>query len=91
MLQAQGNIEEWEAVGEIGGAVQRVDIPAIRALQSGTGSLFAKDAMLWKLLAEPLYDELFRCSISFCNQVDIAFILRGHAALEVAPKQFTGL
>ena len=90
MLQAERDIEKREAVGEIGGAVQRVDIPAIRTLQSGAGSFFPKDSMIGKLLAEPLPDQLFRCSIGFCNQVDVAFVLRGHAALEVAAKQFTG-
>ena len=88
MLQAERDIKKWEAVGEVGGAVQRVDIPAICPVQSGANSLFAKNTVLGKLLAQPLYDKFFRGPVGFGNQVDIAFILRGHAALEVSAKQF---
>ncbi len=50
MLEAQRNIEERKAVGKIGRAVERVDIPPIGALEAGAGSLFAEDAVIGKLL-----------------------------------------
>ncbi len=91
MLQAERNIEEGKAVGEIGGAVERIDIPPIGPLQAGAGSLFAINAVFGKLLAEPAYDEFFRCPIGFGHQVDIAFVFGGDTALEVATKQLAGL
>ena len=91
MLQAQRNIEEREAVGEIGRAVERVDIPTVRSLKPGASSLFAKNAMIGKPLVQPAYDEFFRCPIGFGHQVHIAFVFRGDAALEVATQEFAGL
>ncbi len=91
MFETQRNIEERKAVGEIGGAVERIDIPPVSALQAGAGSLFAIDAVIGKLLTEPADDEFFRCPVGFGHQVYVAFIFRGHAAIEVAAKQFAGL
>ena len=91
MFQAQRNIEEGKAVGEIGGAVERIDIPPVSALQAGACSLFAKNAVIGKLFTQPADDEFFRSPIGFGHQVYIAFIFRGHAAIEVAAKQFAGL
>ena len=91
MLEAQRDIEEGKAVGEICGAVERIDIPPVSALQAGAGSFFAIDTVLGKLLVEPADDEFFRCPIGFGHQVYIAFIFRGHAAIEIAAKQFARL
>ncbi len=91
MLEAERNIEERKAVGKIRRAVERIDIPPIGALQAGTGSLFAKNAMIGKSLAEPAYDKFFRGPIGFGHQIYVAFIFRGDAALEVATEEFAGL
>ena len=90
MFQAQRDIEEGKAVGEIGGAVKRIDIPPVCALQAGACSFFSIDAVIGKLFTEPADDEFFRCAIGFGHQVYIAFIFGGHAAIEVTPKKFPG-
>ena len=78
-------------MGKISRAIKRVDIPPVGALEARAGSLFAKNAMIGKLLAEPADDEFFRCPIGFGHQIYIAFVFRGDAAFEVATKKLTGL
>ena len=91
MFQAQRDIEEGKAVGEIGGAVERIDIPPVSALQAGACSLFAKNAVIGKLFIQAADDEFFRSPIGFGHQVYVALIFGGHAAIEVTAKQFAGL
>src|ERR1700677_2664856 len=91
MFEAQRDIEEGKAVGEIGGAIKRIDIPTVTALQAGACSFLAIDAVIGKLLTEPADDQFFRSPIGFGYQVYIAFIFRDHAPIEVAAKKFSGL
>ena len=91
MFEAQRDIEEGKAVGEVGGAIEWIDIPPVCALQAGACSFLAINAVVGKLFAQPADDEFLRCPIGFGHQVYIAFILGGHAAIEVAAKKLAGL
>ena len=90
MLEPQRNVEERKAVGKISRAIERVDIPPVGALEAGAGSLFAEDAMIRKLLADPADDKFLRGSIGFGHQIYIALVLRGDAAFEVSTKKLAG-
>jgi hypothetical protein len=59
MFQAERHIEKGKSVRKVGRAVKRIDIPPIGALEPGTGSLFAEDAMLGKVRVQARYDEFF--------------------------------
>ena len=59
MLEAKRDIEERKAVGKIGRSIQRIDVPAIRAVETGARSLFAENAVIRKGLVEPGDDEFF--------------------------------
>jgi hypothetical protein len=90
VFETQRDIEEGKAVGEIRGAIERIHIPSVCALQAGACSFLAINAVAGKLLVKPADDEFFRCSIGFGHQVYIAFIFGGHAAIEVAAKKLAG-
>ncbi len=74
LFQAHRNAELRKTVGKIGGAVQRVDIPAVFAFQPLARALFAIDAVLGKSLAEPAADELFDRAVGHCHQVHVALV-----------------
>src|ERR1700761_780604 len=56
MLEPKRYVEKGKAVGEIRRAIERIHIPAVRALEPGAGSLFSENAMLGELLVEPVDD-----------------------------------
>src|SRR5271156_5362639 len=90
MLEPQRHVEEGKAVGKISRAIERVDIPPVGALEPGAGSLFAEDAMIRKLPADPADDKFLRGSIGFGHQIYIAFVFGGDAAFEVSTKKLAG-
>ncbi len=66
-------------MGEVGGPVQRVHVPAKLALQPLARALFAVDSMLRKGLGQPLANQLFRCPVGHRHQVHVALVLGLHA------------
>ena len=54
LLAAEDDAEHGKAVREVGGAVERVDVPAELAVEAFAGSLFAVDAVVGKRRAEAL-------------------------------------
>src|SRR5689334_13733971 len=45
VLQGDGNAKDRKSMGKIGGAVERVNIPAVIAVQLSAGALFPNDVM----------------------------------------------
>ena len=70
-------------MGEVGGAVERVDVPAVLRGQTVAGSLFAVNPVRRERYRETRLDERFAGAVGFCNQVDIALVLCGDATLVV--------
>src|ERR1035437_2363869 len=59
LFEAHRNAELRKPVREVGGAVQRVHVPAELPLHAIPCAFFAVNSMLGKRLAEPLPDQLF--------------------------------
>ena len=87
LFQPERHVEHREAVGEIGGAVQRVDKPAVFRGALVTAALFGHDAVRGKVGAQALDDQLFAGAIGLGHQVEIALQLEGDAALEIVGQQ----
>ena len=91
MFQAQGNTEERKAMGKVCGAVERINIPSIGVIQTGTGSFFAINSMSRKALAKPTYDKFLRCPVGLGYQVYVTLVFSGNATVEIATEHFAGL
>ena len=61
-------------MGEVGGAVQRIHVPAELPFQPVPRTLFAIDAMFGEDLAESLADQLLGSTIGHGDQIHIALI-----------------
>ncbi len=76
---------------EVGGAVERIDVPAKLAVEAFAGSLFAVDAVFGERRAEALADKSFAGAVGFGDEVDVAFVLGAHAAMIEVAQQSAGL
>ena len=59
VFQRDGNAKDRVAVGEVGGAVERVNVPAEVASGFATAAFFANQVMLRPLPAYALHNHLF--------------------------------
>src|SRR5262249_15268109 len=59
VLQRHRYTKHWKAVGEVGGAIKRIDIPAIVATGAGQSLLFSENVMLGPMLADTLTTQRF--------------------------------
>ncbi len=66
-------------MGEVGGSIQRIDIPAELLLHAFARSLFAVDAVVGPDFADAGSDQFLHRPVGDRHQVDIAFVLGGHA------------
>ena len=83
MFQPHRNAELRESVGEVGGSVQRVHVPAELALHPFARALFAVDSVLGEGLAQAVADEFFHRAVGYGHQVHVALVLGLHALSEV--------
>ncbi len=93
VFEAQGDAEMREAVGEVGGSVERIDVPAKLAGHALAGSLFTVDAVLGEGFGQARADEFFDGAVGHGDQIDVAFILGFDALgkeLAEARARFTG-
>jgi hypothetical protein len=81
------DVEDGEAVGEVGGAIQRIDKPGVLGRRRVAAAFLGHDAMRREVRAEALDDEFFRGAISFGDQVELALAFEGDAALVVIGHQ----
>jgi len=74
-------------VGEVGGAVEGVDIPAEFAGIIAQAAFFAEDGVGGEVVAEALDDELFAGAVGLGDEIVIAFQVERNAAFEVVRQQ----
>ena len=75
MLKAHGDAELRRGVGEVGGAVERVDVPAVFGVEALAGTFFAEDAVGREDLGEAGADEGFAGAVCDCDQIGVALVL----------------
>src|ERR1039458_10488544 len=75
-FQSHGDAEDRVTVGEVGGAVQRIDIPAEAAAVGIARALFADDVMLVPRGAQAGDDQLLAGAVGLGDQIDAAFVNR---------------
>ena len=90
-LQAQRDVEHGEAVGEIGGAVQRVDIPAVLGRAFVPAAFFGHDGVRGEVRPQPLHHQFFRGAVGFRHQVELSLEFDGYAPFEVIRQKRAGL
>lgn len=91
VFQGEGDIEHGEAVGEVGGAVEGVDVPAEVGVGLMTTAFLGDDGVMGVVGAKAFDDELFGSPVSFGDEVEFAFEFEGDAAFEEIGEQGTSL
>ncbi len=76
---------------EVGGAIERINIPAVLALNVVARALFAIDAVGWERGADAIEDQPLGIAVGHGDQVDIGFVLGLYALLKEAANQRPGL
>jgi len=71
---SQRNTENRNAMGIIGGAIQRVNEPAVIRLPINIPALFGDDGMQWKSGADLTQQVIFGTLIHFGDQVNATFM-----------------
>src|SRR5277367_2054025 len=85
VLKAERYAEYRKAMREICRAIQRIDIPAILAVELIARSFFAVNAMVRKMRVHALDDQLFRGAVSYGDKINIGLVFGGDAAvIEIA-------
>ena len=60
---------------EVGGAIERINVPAIFAAGLGTRALFAEDVVLRPAFSDPRRNQLLRLTVGLGDQINIALIV----------------
>ena len=76
---------------EIGGAVQRIDVPAILAALIVQSLLFAQHIMRRKLLGDALADQHLGGAVGRRHQIGVALVLDLQSLMEIRQQQRSGL
>ncbi len=87
LFQAERDIEHGEAVGEVGGAVQRIDEPAEFRGALVAAALFGHDAVGGEVGAQAFHHEFFTGAVGFGHQVEIALEFERDAPFEIVGQQ----
>ena len=87
--QRERDVPQRKAVREVGGAVERIDIPAQRRFQLRAPAFFGYDPVLGKTLAQALDDKLLAGAVGGGHQIESAFQLKPHSAMR--HQQLSGL
>ena len=90
-FQGQSHVVNRISVREVGGAVQRVHIPAIFGGALVAAALLRHDAVIRKAGFEPLHDQLLRSSVGLGHQIESAFQFEMYMTVEIVSKQRSGL
>src|SRR5579863_6124792 len=90
VLERHGDAKDGEAVGEIGGAIERVDVPAVVAAGILQAALFAENVVRRPVLTQALADQDLGFAVSDGNEVSVALVFDGHVAVEVVHEQGAG-
>ena len=90
-LQAQRDVEHRESVGEIGGAVERIDIPPEVRRAFVSAAFFGDNAVRRKMGPQTLYHELLTRAVGFGDEIEIALQFERNPAFEVVRQQRAAL
>ena len=90
VFQPQGNAEYWKPVREVGGAIERVHVPAIVTAGIDQALLFTEDIVARPTRFDPLPDQNLRLAIRHGDQVRVALVLHLYVLLEVSHQQGAG-
>ena len=89
--ERDGNTETGIAVCEIGGAVERIDVPAKFGSGVLTGAFFCSDGMAGEILVETTNDELLGALVGLGDEVDfVAFVANVQRAGEFLHEDLAG-
>ena len=78
-------------MGEVGRAVQGIDVPLVIAAGFDTRAFFAHHVVSGKLRADSSEDQSFGFAVGDGDQVGFAFVFDLHLLIEVAHQQGAGL
>ena len=70
---------------EVGGSIQRIDIPAVFGGPLRPAAFFGDDGVRGKVRAQPLHHQRLGRAVGFGDQVEFAFQLEADVALEIMP------
>ena len=84
------NAEARIAVGEIGGAVERIDVPAKFGVAFVAGAFFGGDGVVGEIFGEPLDDGPLGALVGLGDQVGFAFVGNVWRAIELLTKDLPG-
>ena len=82
--------EAWIAVREIGGAVERIDVPAIFGSVLPAGTFLGGDGMFRKVFREARDDGLFGTLVGLRDEVHVAFVRDMRWTVELFAQDFPG-
>ncbi|HLZ13580.1 MAG TPA: hypothetical protein VKP58_13420 [Candidatus Acidoferrum sp.] len=88
--ESDGDAEARIAVGEIGGAVERVDVPAIFGVVVVAKAFFGGDGVRGKIFREAIDDGAFAALVGLRDEVDVAFVFDLGGTGEFFAKNFAG-
>jgi hypothetical protein len=88
--ERDGNAEAGIAVGEIGGSVERVDVPAIFGVVITAETLFGGDGVRGKMFREAIDDSLFTAFVGLRDEVDVTFVFYFRRARVLFAENFPG-
>src|SRR5688572_33459997 len=91
MLEPDGDAEDGKAVSEIGGAIERIHVPAEVAAGLVPRAFFADHVMPRPAGADAVDDELLGLAVGDRDQVDVALIFHQYATGEVVKQERSGL
>src|SRR5438093_4795091 len=74
MLQRHRHAEHREAMGKVGGAVERVDVPAVFASRIYESLLFAEDVVRGPEIANTVANQGLGFPVGLSDQIGFAFV-----------------
>src|ERR1700743_1000761 len=91
MFQPERNAKDRKTMRKVCGSIQRIDVPAIFAIDVVTRSLFAINTGAGKTRMQSLDDQFFRSTIGYSHQIDVRLVLGGDTAVIMCPDEGSSL
>ena len=89
LFQPQRHVPDRKTVRKVGGAVQRIDKPAILRRTLVSPALLGDNAMRREGLLQPLDHQFLRSAVRLGHQIELALHFKPHTAFKVVPEQRT--
>ncbi len=88
--KSDGDTEQRQVVGKVGGAVQRIDDPSATAARM-CPALFSQDGVVGKGLGDGVDDGRFGLDVSFGDQIDSPFFADRSKSAEMLPENLAAV